>query len=179
MSYANRGMALENMIDHSNQTYLNKKIAQVNKIPTPWSVNYNRQTGKVHRAYPQKKGTVDFIGVSDGVPLAFDAKTTKEKTRFPLSNVEEHQVEYLWNHTMQGGISFFIIYFEHKNEVYYMPIETFVGWWDQQFEGGRKSIPYEWFTNNVERIYSKNGVIVDYLENCQRLNSVKGKPVDK
>lgn len=175
MSYGKRGMALENLIEYSNQVYKNKGMALINKVPTPWNVHYNKRTGKVIRAFPQQKGTVDFVGISHGRAIAFDAKNTKERTRFPLSNVEQHQVDYLLNHQDQGGISFFIICFEKHNEVYYMPINKFIGWWEGQFKGGRKSIPYDWFVLNVDKIYSRNGVPLDFLTNCKPIKTIKGR----
>jgi len=179
MSYGKRGMALENLVEYSNQVYKNKGMALVDKVPTPWNVSYDKRTGRVFRAFPEKKGTVDFIGISHGRSLAFDAKNTKERTRFPLSNVEQHQVDYLLNHQDQGGISFFIIFFEKHNEAYYTPIDKFIDWWNGQFEGGRKSIPYEWFTLNVDRIKTRNGVPLDYLTNCEPVKTVKGKVIDR
>ncbi|MBU5437614.1 Holliday junction resolvase RecU [Tissierella sp. MSJ-40] len=37
--------------------------------------------------------------------IAFDAKETKEETRFPLSNVQEHQIEFMKNWYKYGGIT--------------------------------------------------------------------------
>lgn len=166
MGYGKRGKTLENIIEYSNKVYKNKGKALITKIPTPWNVHYNKKTGRVIRAFPEKKGTVDFTGVSHGRSIAFDAKNTKERTRFPLSNVEQHQVDYLLKHQEQGGISFFVIHFEKHNEAYYVPIDKFMVWWEGQFEGGRKSIPYDWFTFNADLIESKNGIPLDYLANC-------------
>lgn len=163
MSQGKRGMALENMIEYSNKIYKNKGIALIDKVPTPWSVSYNKKNGRVTRAFPQKKGTVDFVGVSHGRSIAFDAKNTKERTRFPLTNVEQHQVDYLTKHQDQGGISFFIIYFEKHREAYLMPIDKFNEWWEGQTRGGRKSIPYDWFVMNVDVIKTERGVPLDYL----------------
>ena len=163
MSYGKRGMVLENMVEYSNKVYKNKGMALIDKVPTPWSVQYNKKTGKVMRAYPQKKGTVDFVGISHGRSIAFDAKNTNERTRFPLSNVEQHQVDYLLNHQDHGGISFFLFYFEKHQEAYLMQIEQFSVWWDAQYQGGRKSIPYDWFTVNVDRVKTQRGVPLDYL----------------
>lgn len=166
MSYGKRGMVLENTIEYSNQIYKNKGRALIDKVPTPWNVHYNKKTGRVIRAFPQKKGTVDFIGVSRGRAIAFDAKSTKVKTRFPLDNIEQHQVNYLIQHQAQGGISFFIIYFEAHREAYYLTIDKLVKWWEAQFKGGRKSIPYEWFVLHTEPIKAGNGVPLDYLSVC-------------
>ena len=175
LSYGKRGMQLESLIEYTNNIYKKRGMALVDKVPTPWNVHYDKRTGKVIRAFPQKKGTVDFVGISHGRSIAFDAKSTKERTRFPLSNVEQHQVDYLLQHQEQGGISFFIIFFEKHNEAYYMPINKFIGWWKGQFEGGRKSIPYDWFVLNLDKIKSRNGIPLDYLTNCDPLKTVKSK----
>lgn len=163
MSYARRGMTLENMIEYTNQIYKHKKLALVDKSPTPWNVSFNKRTGKVYNAFPEKKGIVDFIGISKGKGIAFDAKSTKVKTNFPLQNVKKHQVDYLLNYHEQGGYAFLIVYFEVHNEAYFLPIDKLIDWWEGQFKGGRKSIPYKWFKENLELIESKNGVPLDYL----------------
>src|SRR5690625_8018006 len=109
MTQANRGKRLEDLIEYSNTIYKQKGQALIDKVPTPWSVSYDRKTKRVYRAFPQKKGTVDFIGISHGRSIAFDAKNTNIRTSFPLKNVEEHQLNYLINHQDQGGISFIIV----------------------------------------------------------------------
>lgn len=159
-------MLLENLIEITNQIYRNKGLAVVDKTPTPWNVHFDKKRKRVIRAFPEKKGTVDFIGISQGKGIAFDAKSTKEEKRFDLKNVQPHQVSYLLDFQKQGGISFFIVMFEKYNEIYYLPINKFMYWWEGQFEGGRKSIPYDWFKNNLEQIRAKNGVPLDYLEHC-------------
>lgn len=166
MAQGKRGKPLENMVIRTNETYKLKGLALVDKVPTPWNVHYDKRTGKVIRAFPQEKGTVDFIGMSHGRGIAFDAKSTNETTRFPLDNIKQHQVDYLLNHQDQGGISFFIIEFAKHREQYFVPIKEIVPWWDGQFEGGRKSIPYSWFTIYCGKIKPRNGVALDYLEHC-------------
>lgn len=162
INYANRGKWLEMVIERSNTVYKNKGVALVNKIPTNWIVHYDKNK-RASKAIPEKKGTVDFIGVSQGRSIAFDAKSTKERKRFPLDNVHTHQVEYLIKHQEQGGISFFIVYFEKHNEFYYLPLNEFLKWWEEAKKGGRKSIPYEWFVENAEKIKTRNGIPLDYL----------------
>jgi recombination protein U len=166
MPQGKRGQALEECIIQSNKTYKLKGLALVDKVPTPWTVHYDKRTGRVIRAFPREKGTVDFVGISHGRGIAFDAKSTKETTRFPLKNIEQHQIDYLLQHKDQGGISFFIIDFSKKDERYYVPIEKMAEWWEDQFKGGRKSIPYEWFYLNCERIMTGNGAVINYLKHC-------------
>lgn len=166
MTYGKRGQTLERMIEYSNQTYKNRGMALIDKVPTPWNVHYNRRTGRVMNAFPEKKGTVDFIGISHGRSIAFEAKNTKVRTRFPLDNVAEHQVVYLEKHQEQGGISFVIVNFEKHNEAYFLKADDLIEWWHNQFNGGRKSIPYEWFKLNCDLIKSRNGIMLDYLFYC-------------
>jgi len=151
------------MIEYTNKIYLQKGWALVDKVPTPWNVRYNKKK-KISQAFPEKKGTVDFVGVSHGKSVAFDAKNTKERTRFPLANVDQHQVNYLIQHQDQGGKSFFIVHFEKMQETFFVPIDDFNVWWVSAGEGGRKSIPYTFFNLECDRIYPTNGVPVDYLK---------------
>lgn len=166
MGYGKRGKALENLIEYTNNVYKNQGVALVDKVPTPWNVSYDKKSKKVIRAFPEKKSTVDFVGLSHGRGIAFDAKNARETTRFPLKNIEEHQVRYLINHQDQGGISFFIICFEKKNEHYFLTIDQLVQWWNEAIEGGRKSIPYEWFVLNCYQIKSEKNVPLHYLKYC-------------
>lgn len=168
-----RGQTLEIMVEHSNKAYKNRGMALVDKVPTPWNVHYNRRTGRVANAFPEKKGTVDFIGVSHGRSLAFEAKSTRIRTRLPLENFQKHQVQYLLTHQEQGGISFCIVHFEKHNETYFLKADDVIEWWNGQFEGGRKSIPYEWFKMNCDLIKSNNGVVLDYLAYCNTVYKEK------
>lgn len=161
-----RGMVLENALDMTNQTYKNKGLALIDKVPTPWKVHFDKRNNRATQAFPDKKSTVDFVGVSHGRAIAFEAKSTKIRTSFPLKNVEAHQVNYLLNYQDQGGIAFLIIYFEKLGESYFVKIDDFYEWWAAMEEGGRKSIPYNWFMLNCDRIKSSNGVILNYLEFC-------------
>lgn len=165
-SYANRGMELEDLIIFTNEIYRKKGLALVDKVATPWAVNYNHKTRKVFSAYPLEKSTVDFIGVSHGRAIAFEAKSTNIKTNFPLKNIREHQIQYLKTHRNQGGISFFIIEFTKQQEYYFVPIEKIYPWWKNSLTGGRKSIPYEWFPTHCDLITSGHGVPLDYLKSC-------------
>ena len=164
VSYGKRGMLLESMIEYSNQTYKQKGIALIDKIPTNWKVYFDKATQKVRNAFPEKKGTVDFIGVSKGKSIAFDAKSTQSKTSFALKNVEEHQMRYLLEHQKHGGVSFFIVYFEKHDEAYFLTIDQYYEWYKAMLGGGRKSIPHKWFQENCPLIKSRNGIALDYLE---------------
>jgi|SRR5690554_2194890 len=166
MNYGKRGMALEEIIEYTNMSYKNKGLALIKKVPTDWAVHYDKRKRKVIYAYPRKKGLVDFIGISNGRSIAFDTKSTNNRTSFPLNNIQEHQMEYLLNHRDQGGISFFIVEFTKHMEHYFLPIDKANEWWINMKKGGRKSIPYQWFVMNCNLIKSGHGVPLDYLKHC-------------
>lgn len=160
-NYANRGMPFEKLIIASNTQYFHKGRATIQKVATPWKVI--RRGNKIVSAFPEGKSTVDFVGVFNGRAIAFDAKSTLERTRFPLSNVEEHQVNFLTKWQQNGGIAFILVDFAKKKEVYMLSIGQLNNWFKKAKEGGRKSIPYDWFFMNCELVGSKNGILLDYL----------------
>lgn len=162
LAQGKRGKALENLIDYTNDIYARKGLARIDKVPTPWNVRYNPRK-RINVAFPEKKGTVDYVGVSKGKSIAFDAKSTKIKTSFPLKNIHEHQVKYLQDHQEQGGISFIIVEFESLQELYLLTFNQLYSWWVDSFRGGRKSIPYQYFKDNCNLIKSGSGVAADYL----------------
>jgi recombination protein U len=161
-TYANRGMAFEKMIEMTNKQYAAKGRATIQKVPTPWKVFYDKRT-KRSKAIPESKSTVDFIGIYNGRGIAFDAKSTRETTRFDLKNVDDHQVDFLRRWKNNGGISFVLVDFSKKQEVYYLSIGQLEKWVESAKNGGRKSIPYEWFKLNCYLVRSRNGILLDYL----------------
>lgn len=67
----------------------------------------------------------------------------------------------------QGGISFLLIYYTERDELYYMRYEQIKKFWDRGMQGGRKSFRYdelepEWF------MQLKNGYFVPYLDYIQK-----------
>ena len=169
MAQGKRGKALENMIEYSNNVYRSKRMARVDKVPTPWNVQYDRKRGRVRNAFPQKKSTVDFVGVANGYFIGFDAKSTRNKTSFPLKNVEQHQFDFLHDVHVQGGVAFMLVEFAVHQEIYYLHYPDFKKWWVGQFRGERKSIPLDWFKENCERVTSGRGVPLDYLATIRGL----------
>lgn len=163
MSYANRGQTFEQMIEISNKQYDMKGLATIQKVPTPWKVFYDKRK-RSSRAIPEKKGTVDFVGVAKGKAIAFDAKSTKVKTRFPLDNIQDHQIIFLKRWKDRGGIAFILVEFAVLKETYILPIESLEKWIKQANRGGRKSIPHDWFVNNCKQVKSGNGILLDYLK---------------
>ncbi|WP_408954749.1 Holliday junction resolvase RecU [Natroniella sp. ANB-PHB2] len=175
INYANRGQGLEDMIESSNQQYFFQERALVQKVPTPVKVlNINSRTGKISNGFYEKKSTVDYIGLFEGYPIAFDAKQTKVETRFDLSNVEEHQYYYLADWAKNGGISFLVVYFSSLDEFYYLPFKLLDRYWQGVLQGGRKSIPYDEFKERW-KIKPKGLILVDYLSTLKEVEEIASR----
>ncbi len=141
LSSANRGMNLEEDINISNQHYIDKEMAMITKRPTPINVvkvDYARGA-KITDAYFEKQSTTDYNGVYRGKYLDFEAKTTKLRTSFPLSNITTHQITHLQRVIKHGGIAFFIIRFEALDETFLLDASFVIAAFAEE---KRKSIPY-------------------------------------
>ena len=157
-----RGSALEELINETNEKYKEKGLAIVQKIPTPITPVKMNKNKQITLAYFDQKSTVDYIGAVQGVPICFDAKECKED-RFPLHNIHEHQVDFMGHYENSGGVAFFVIYYTHRDLMYYLPFEMFKFFWDRANEGGRKSFNIDEL--NPDFIIRQNeGVFVPYLE---------------
>lgn len=143
MSWKSRGLRgsfLEEVINITNEHYRNKGIALVQKIPTPITpIEIDKATSHITLAYFDKKSTVDYIGVAQGISICFDAKECAADT-FSLQNVHEHQMEFLSDFKKQGGVAFVLIYFTKHNLIYYMSVDELRIFYDRAVNGGRKSV---------------------------------------
>lgn len=162
-----RGSTLEDMINHSNEVYRERKLALIQKVPTPITpITIDKETRHITLAYFDQKSTVDYIGAVQGLPVCFDAKECAADT-FALQNIHEHQVCFMEKFEKQGGISFFLIYYTHKDLFYYLPLEMLLFFWNRAKDGGRKSFRYEEL--NPEYILpQKHGILVPYLDMLQK-----------
>lgn len=161
-----RGSTLEEFINRTNERYLENGLALIQKIPTPITpINIDKTTRHITLAYFDQKSTVDYIGVVQGIPVCFDAKECAMDT-FPLQNIHEHQVNFMENFEQQGGISFFLISFTHRDEFYYLRFETLKKFWQRAKDGGRKSFRYEELDSSFV-LPREGGVLVPYLKGLQ------------
>lgn len=161
-----RGSTLEEFINRTNERYLENGLALIQKIPTPITpINIDKTTRHITLAYFDQKSTVDYIGVVQGIPVCFDAKECATDT-FPLQNIHEHQVNFMENFEQQGGISFFLISFPHRDEFYYLRFETLKKFWQRAKDGGRKSFRYEELDSSFA-LPREGGVLVPYLKGLQ------------
>ena len=168
LSAANRGMSLEEDINLSNAYYLEQGIALIHKRPTPINivkVDYSHGA-RITDAYFEKQSTTDYNGVYKGKYIDFEAKNTKSNTAFPLSNISEHQIVHLKNVLKQGGIAFFIISFQLKNEIYLLDASYVIDFYEH---GARKSIPYEVFQKEAKLIRQDYTPRLHYIEAVDEL----------
>ena len=96
-----RGSTLEEMVNWTNDHYLEKGLALIQKVPTPITpITIDKESRHITLAYFDQKSTVDYIGVVQGIPVCFDAKECNTDT-FPLQNVHEHQIKFMQEYENQ------------------------------------------------------------------------------
>ena len=162
-----RGSTLEDLINRTNEKYLSMKLALIQKIPTPITpVRIDKEHRHITLAYFDQQSTVDYIGAVQGIPVCFDAEECSTDT-FPLQNLHEHQVIFMQNFEKQQGISFLIISYTHRNELYYMRFSEILSFWERAQKGGRKSFRYEEL-NPEFFIHMKGGAFIPYLDMLQK-----------
>ncbi len=158
-----RGSTLEDMINRTNEKYREAGLALIQKVPTPITpIKMDKEHRQITLAYFEQKSTVDYIGAVQGYPVCFDAKECASDT-FSLQNIHDHQVEFMRDFEKQGGIAFFLIYYSHKDILYYLPLEMLMFFWDRARDGGRKSFRYEEL-NPAYILPKKHGILVPYLD---------------
>ena len=153
ITYANRGMNLEEDINITNKYYVDKKIAFIYKKPTPIQVtkiDYNKGM-IIKEAFFKEPSTTDYNGLYKGKYIDFDAKETENKTSFPLANVHIHQIKHIKNIVENGGIGFLIVRFVKLNRDYILLGEDLLSFIKNN---DRKSIPLSYF--------EEKGYIIDY-----------------
>lgn len=162
-----RGSTLEDFINRTNERYLEQGLALIQKIPTPITpVKIDKEHRHITLAYFDQRSTVDYIGAVQGIPVCFDAKECTVDT-FPLHNIHEHQVRFMKDYEKQDGISFLIIYYSHRNSLYYMTYKEMRYFWDRAQNGGRKSFRFEEL-NPEFFMELKGGTFVPYLDMIQK-----------
>lgn len=165
ISSANRGMELENLINQSNKYYRQKHICLVKKRPTSITVlkvDYSKGA-KITNAFFEEKSTTDYNGLYKSRYIDFEAKSTKNRTSFPLKNITFHQIEHLKEVILQQGIAFFIIQFVIHNKIFLLDAKEVIEFYETS---KRKSIPYDYFLTNgieIELGYNPNLKYIDAI----------------
>lgn len=162
-----RGSTLEEMINRTNEKYREGKLALIQKIPTPITpISIDKATRHITLAYFEQKSTVDYIGTVQGIPVCFDAKECHTDT-FPLQNIHEHQFQFMTEFEQQGGITFLILFFSHRNLLYYLKYEKLKEFFNRMQQGGKKSFRLDELTEDYV-IHPKGGILVPYLDSINQ-----------
>lgn len=124
------GKAFEQLIQDQNKAYLKAGMADIRKTTARIAIQHRGAGGRVQgRA---RKGDVDFVGpvlVLGGRMIAFDAKSTKGK-RFPFSNIDLEQVNYLQRSAKRGGaLTFLLVEFSELERYFIIPWDWFYERW--------------------------------------------------
>jgi len=162
-----RGSTLEDLVNTTNEIYLNNHLALIQKVPTPITpINIDKQTRHITLAYFDKKSTVDYIGVVQGIPVCFDAKECTKDT-FPMQNIHSHQMEFMKEFEAQDGIAFYLIYFANHEKYYYLRYKEAEKFWQRAENGGRKSFRMEELDSDFF-FTERPGLLVPYLDLIQK-----------
>lgn len=165
ISHKNRGMSLENLINLSNEYYLENNYAIIYKKPTPILVcKVDYKNNKVTEGYYKTPSTLDYNGVYRGKYIDFDAKETLSKTSFPLSNIHDHQLLHMRRVIKHGGISFLII---KMNGLYFLLDGNIILEFIELNK--RKSIPYDFIKKHGNIIKEGISPALDYLTEVDKL----------
>lgn len=163
LSFSNRGMGLEDDINITNQYYLDNDIAVIHKKPTPITiskVDYSKREAMIIEAYFRTPSTTDYNGIYKGKYIDFEAKETKSKTSFPLSNIHTHQINHLNKIVKHGGIGFIIVRFVNLNLNYLLLEQDLISFIQNN---DKKSIPLSYFEEKAYVIKEKYTPRLDYL----------------
>lgn len=158
---ANLGKAWEDKIIKKCLEYRKQNKALIIKIPTEFTIL--RRGAKIVSAFPREKAFLDFVGVlENGKTIFIEAKSTANKTSFPLSMIKEHQFDLCNEIRKYTDICYYLIYFKELKKTYLVhseDIEMF-----RQTET-RKSLPIKWL--------DEHGVTLD--DNLDFLNYIYKK----
>lgn len=162
INYRNRGMVLESDINETNNYYLVNNIAVIYKKPTPVKIlKLDYKTNKITNAFFETQSTLDYNGVYKGRYIEFDAKETKSKTSFPISNIHSHQIKHIENIINNNGICFLIVRFVSLNKNYVLFGSDLLEFIKNE---DRKSIPISYFEERCKNIELKYSPRLDYIK---------------
>jgi len=155
IQYANRGKQSETFIEQVIDCYNSLGHTIIQKIPVP--ITITKGGGFSYK----RKSTVDFIGFAYKRGVAFEVKKTEFTTRFPLSNISQHQYQFLKKCYLQDQYAFLLVEFEHLEEWYVVPFTMLERWWNLK---DRKSIPYEAFLTEAISVSKGGKTGLDFLD---------------
>ena len=169
-NFANRGMTLEDDLNCTCLFYLETGKAVIHKKPTTIGiakVSFQSSNQKrIKDGFFKAPSTTDYNGVWNGKYIDFEAKETKSKTSFPISNIHDHQIKHMTRVLNQNGICFLVIRFSalDKTFVYFATdLISFIK------NNKRKSIPFDEFKQNGFEVKIKFQPRIDFLTIIERI----------
>ena len=172
ITFSNRGMKFEEMINETNRYYLANDVAIIHKKPIPIQivkVDYpSRQGAVIKEAYYKVPSTTDYNGIYQGMHIDFEAKETNNKTSFPIKNIHPHQIDHLVKIAEHGGIAFVLIHFQVHDEIYLLEAKKLKSYEERSFKG-RKSIQLSELRTDGYLIKESYAPRIDYLSIVKEL----------
>lgn len=161
-----RGSTLEDLINRTNEKYLESNLALIQKIPTPITpIKIDKEHRHITLAYFDQKSTVDYIGVVQGIPVCFDAKECAQDT-FALQNIHRHQVAFMDRFENRRALLFSDLLFT-QGTVLLSPLRTFALFLGSGAGGRAQKLPAGRVKSGVFPA-EKSGVLVPYLDLLQK-----------
>lgn len=153
------GAKFEERLTNQFEKYRKEGKAYIFKVPTEFTVL--RKGARIVSAFPKKRSPcLDYIGIlHNGKAIVFEAKTTANKTSFPLSNIKDYQYNLIDEISQYVDNVFFIIEFRELREIYLIEGKKI-----KEFKENntRKSIPY--------RDFKDLGILMNDLDVLKYIN---------
>jgi recombination protein U len=163
INMANKGMNFEREVEAVNRWYERTGQALIQKISTPWRVNW--KDGEIKSAAPKGKSTLDFRGtIKGGMSISFDCKESEDDSGLPLTHILPHQIEYMRKAIAVNEITFILCSMKKQGKRFYIPGEKVIEYWDRWKENkgrrGYNNIP----SVDMREIEFNDDMLLDYLE---------------
>ncbi|WP_322908263.1 Holliday junction resolvase RecU [Mycoplasmopsis felis] len=158
----NKGMFLEAVINKTINYFWQNNIALIQKKGLDLKINKIQKINNklvVNDSNIYKKSTVDYIGCYNGSFICFEAKSCNED-RFDLSNLKEHQLEYLNLIHNNKGISFVILFFSHINRFF----KVNINYLNTLFKNKIKSLHINDLIKNSKELFLEFPCILNFLD---------------
>ena len=157
-SYAHRGMSFQAEIDATNEGYELMRVASVYEVPTPCKIVNIKDEPTIIK----QKSAVDYLGTWKGHgALAIEAKSASGQS-WALSNLQEHQLDFLMRWHSCGAITGILLRFELTRRTYWLPLEELQCYIERAKRGGRKSISEAEIAEGL-RVRGTRRCSMDYL----------------
>ena len=157
-----KGKFLEDVINRSNDAYLYRGIALVDKVETSATVKPGHNGGKrvVYKAGPK----VDYRGTMvGGVSVSLETKESHDPNGLPLKHIRDNQIDYMRLAVPFGEICMAIVYAALQDKFFRIHAGVVLRWWDEWQENkgkrGYNTIPYA----VMDEVVSCDGIAIDYL----------------